>query len=87
MSATRPVTNEAERIGLRTVNGKVIRCRRGGDGSRSRIYPNGVRPIGYGVSWDPVDGETMLGDSMGIPRPAWPEGITLEDVRIYDAES
>ncbi|GJY58910.1 hypothetical protein Tco_0458802, partial [Tanacetum coccineum] len=30
------------------------------------------------VSWDPNDGETMLGlqDSMGIPRPAWPEGIT-----------
>ncbi|GKE72672.1 hypothetical protein Tco_1534713 [Tanacetum coccineum] len=34
-----------------------------------------------------VDGETMLGDSMGIPRPAWPEGITPEDVRIHAAES
>ncbi|GJV58950.1 hypothetical protein Tco_1465050 [Tanacetum coccineum] len=58
-----------------------------GDGSRSRMYPNGIRPIGYGVSWDPVDEETMLGDSMGIPRPAWPEGITLEDVRIHAAVS
>ncbi|GJX34570.1 multidrug resistance-associated protein 5 [Tanacetum coccineum] len=73
--------------GLRTVNGKVVRTRGRGDGSRSRMYPNGIRPIGYGISWDPVNGKTMLGDSMGIPRPAWPEGITLEDVRIHVAES
>ncbi|GJU35487.1 multidrug resistance-associated protein 5 [Tanacetum coccineum] len=83
----RSATNEAVRTGLRTVNGKVVRTKGRGDGSRSRMYPNGIRPIGYGVSWDPVDGETMLGDSMGIPRPAWPEGITPEDVRIHAAES
>ncbi|GKC08232.1 tetratricopeptide-like helical domain, DYW domain protein [Tanacetum coccineum] len=75
----RPTTNEAVRTWLRTINGKVVRTKGRGDGSRSRMYPNGIRPIGYGVSWDPVDGETMLGDSMGIPRPAWPEGITPED--------
>nr|GEW89042.1 hypothetical protein [Tanacetum cinerariifolium] len=46
-----------------------------GDGSKSKTYPSGIRPIGYGVSWDPVDGETML----GIP---WPVGITPEVVRI-----
>ncbi|GKF58881.1 hypothetical protein Tco_0175667, partial [Tanacetum coccineum] len=57
----RSATNEAVRTGLRTVNGKVVRTRGRGDGSRSKMYPNGIRPIGYGVSWDPVDGETMLG--------------------------
>ncbi|GJS19594.1 tetratricopeptide-like helical domain, DYW domain protein [Tanacetum coccineum] len=83
----RSATNEAVRTGLRTVNGKVVRTKGRGDGLRSRMYHNGIRPIGYGVSWDPVDGETMLGDSMGILRPAWPEGITPEDVRIHVAES
>ena len=34
-----------------------------GDGSKSSAYPHGIRPIGYGVSWDPVDGETMIGVS------------------------
>ncbi|GKB34323.1 hypothetical protein Tco_0879265 [Tanacetum coccineum] len=56
-------------------------------GSQPRNSPTMAltRPIGYGVSWDPVDGETMLGlrDSMGIPRPAWPEGIIPEDVMIH----
>ncbi|GJW07968.1 hypothetical protein Tco_1570391 [Tanacetum coccineum] len=87
MPETRSATNEAKRTGLRTVNGKVVRSKGKGDGSRSRMYPNGIRPIGYGVSWDSVDGETMLGDSMGIPRPAWPEGITPKDNRIHAAES
>ncbi|GJZ84690.1 cellulose synthase [Tanacetum coccineum] len=75
------VVGKAEKkLGLRTGKRKNdVRTRGIGDGSRSRMYPNGIRPIGYGVSWDPVDGETMLGDSMGIPRPAWPEGITPED--------
>ncbi|GKA15872.1 hypothetical protein Tco_0695619 [Tanacetum coccineum] len=31
------------------------------DGSKSRMYPHGIRPIGFGVSWDPIDGQTMLG--------------------------
>nr|GFA54789.1 hypothetical protein [Tanacetum cinerariifolium] len=26
-------------------------------------------------------------DSIGIPRPAWPKGITPEDVRIHAVES
>ncbi|GJT97555.1 hypothetical protein Tco_1093073 [Tanacetum coccineum] len=34
----------------------------------------------FGVSWDPVDEEAMLGNVMGIPAPAWPLGITLEAV-------
>nr|GEZ73753.1 hypothetical protein [Tanacetum cinerariifolium] len=38
------------------VNGKVVRTRGRGDGSRSRMYPNGIIPIGHGVSWDLVDG-------------------------------
>nr|GEW77391.1 hypothetical protein CTI12_AA006670 [Tanacetum cinerariifolium] len=44
-------------------------------------------PIGYGVSWDPINGVTMLGDSMGILRPTWLEGITPQDGRIHVAES
>ncbi|GJY94916.1 transposase, MuDR, plant [Tanacetum coccineum] len=30
---------------------------------------------GFGVSWDSIDGQTMLGmrNSMGLPRHAWPE--------------
>ncbi|GJR35974.1 hypothetical protein Tco_1211658 [Tanacetum coccineum] len=47
--------------------------------------PHGIKPIGFGVSWDPIDGQTMLGDSMGIPRPAWPEGITPQDYIIEAA--
>ncbi|GKG22234.1 hypothetical protein Tco_0387537, partial [Tanacetum coccineum] len=40
---------------LRTVNGKVVSSRVRGDGSKSRMYPCGIRPIGFGVSWDPID--------------------------------
>ncbi|GKG24587.1 hypothetical protein Tco_0395215, partial [Tanacetum coccineum] len=39
---------------LRTVNGKVLSYRGRGDGSKSRMYPFGIRPIGFGVSWDPI---------------------------------
>ncbi|GJZ58473.1 multidrug resistance-associated protein 5 [Tanacetum coccineum] len=46
---------------LRTVNGKVVSSRGRGDGSKSIMYPFGIRPIGFGVSWDPIDGQTMLG--------------------------
>ncbi|GKF20490.1 hypothetical protein Tco_0069128, partial [Tanacetum coccineum] len=72
---------------LRTVNGKVLSCRGRGDGSKSRMYPFGIRPIGFGVSWDPIDGQTMLGmhNSMGLPRHAWPEGITPQDCIIHAA--
>ncbi|GJZ53679.1 bifunctional aspartokinase/homoserine dehydrogenase I [Tanacetum coccineum] len=70
---------------LRTVNGKVVSSRGRGDGSKSRMYPFGIRPIGFGVSWDPIDGQTMLGNSMGLPRHAWPEGITPQDCIIHAA--
>ncbi|GJT51343.1 hypothetical protein Tco_0977500, partial [Tanacetum coccineum] len=26
------------------------------------MYPGRIKPIGFGVSWDPVDGEAMLGE-------------------------
>ncbi|GJZ31629.1 hypothetical protein Tco_0576676 [Tanacetum coccineum] len=32
---------------------------------------------------DPVDGEAILGNVMGIPASAWPLGITPEDYRIH----
>ncbi|GJT92872.1 hypothetical protein Tco_1081717 [Tanacetum coccineum] len=70
---------------LRTVNGKVVSSRGRGDGSKSIMYPFGIRPIGFGVSWDPIDGQTMLGNSMGLPRHAWPEGITPQDCIIHAA--
>nr|GFD12972.1 tetratricopeptide-like helical domain, DYW domain protein [Tanacetum cinerariifolium] len=57
------------------------------DGSKSKMYPGEIRPIEYGVSWDPIDGETMLGNRMGLPRAAWPAGITPEDVRIHAHQS
>nr|GEW79014.1 hypothetical protein [Tanacetum cinerariifolium] len=69
--------------GLMTVNEKVVKSRGKGDGSKSKMYPDGIRPIGYGISWDPVDGETMLGNNMGLPRAAWPAGLTPKDVRIH----
>ncbi|PWA49532.1 hypothetical protein CTI12_AA393650 [Artemisia annua] len=64
--------NSREGDGLTRVNGKLVRTRGRGDGSRARMYPQGIKPIGYGVSYDPIDGEPMLGDVIGIPRPAWP---------------
>ncbi|GKE76690.1 hypothetical protein Tco_1542810, partial [Tanacetum coccineum] len=60
---------------LRTVNGKIVRTRGIADGSRASMYLGGIKPIGFGVSWDPVDGKNV----MGIPTPAWPLGITPED--------
>ncbi|GJU96626.1 hypothetical protein Tco_1321382, partial [Tanacetum coccineum] len=70
---------------LRTVNGKVVSSRGIGGGSKLRMYPFGIRPIGVGVSWDLIDGQTMLGNSMGLPRHAWPEGITPQDCIIHAA--
>ena len=49
---------------LRTINGKIVRWRGKGDGSKAHRYPGGIKPLGYGVSWDPVDGEAMLGVSI-----------------------
>ncbi|GJU40435.1 hypothetical protein Tco_1193392 [Tanacetum coccineum] len=68
---------------LWTINGKIVRMRGKGDGSSAYMYPGGRKPIGFGVSWDPIDGEAMLGNVMGIPAPAWPLGITPEDCRIH----
>ncbi|PWA49794.1 tetratricopeptide-like helical domain, DYW domain protein [Artemisia annua] len=66
--------NSREGDGLTRVNGKLVRTRGRGDGSRARMYPQEIKPIGYGVSYDPIDGEPMLGmqDVIGIPKPAWP---------------
>ncbi|GJR85290.1 hypothetical protein Tco_0209301 [Tanacetum coccineum] len=44
-SPTKSATNEAESRGLRTINGKVVRSSGREDGSRSRMYPNEIRPI------------------------------------------
>nr|GEX92834.1 hypothetical protein [Tanacetum cinerariifolium] len=55
------------------------------DGSKSRMYPGGIRPFGFGVSWDPINGQTMLGNSMGLFRHVWPEGITPQDCIIHAA--
>ena len=55
--------NSREGDGLTRVNGKLVRTRGRGDGSRARMYPQGIKPIGYGVSYDPIDGEPMLGVS------------------------
>ncbi|GJU69631.1 hypothetical protein Tco_1255890 [Tanacetum coccineum] len=68
---------------LRTINGKVVRSREREDGSMSRMYPGDIRQIGFGVSYDPIDGETMLGNSMGLPKHAWIVGITPEDCIIH----
>nr|GFA12163.1 tetratricopeptide-like helical domain, DYW domain protein [Tanacetum cinerariifolium] len=59
----------------------AVRMRRKEDGSRAYMYPGGKKPIGFGISWDPVDGEAMLGVS--IPTLASPIGITPEDCRIH----
>ncbi|GKB01344.1 hypothetical protein Tco_0829388 [Tanacetum coccineum] len=61
----------------------TVRLRDKGYGSRACMYPGRIKPRGFGVSWDPVDGEAMLGNVMGIPAPAWPLGITPEDCRIH----
>ncbi|GJT89107.1 hypothetical protein Tco_1070824 [Tanacetum coccineum] len=63
---------------LHTVRSRGIR-----DGSRASMYPGGIKSIRFGVSWDPVDGEAMLGNVMGIPAPAWPLRITPEECRIH----
>ncbi|GKF40268.1 hypothetical protein Tco_0120329, partial [Tanacetum coccineum] len=57
-SPIKAASTESRGRGLMTVNGKVVRSRGRGDGSKSKMHPGGIRPIGYGVSWDLVDGET-----------------------------
>ncbi|GJS62952.1 hypothetical protein Tco_0677516 [Tanacetum coccineum] len=56
---------------LRIINGKVVTSRGRGDGSKSRMYPGGIRTIGFGVSWDSIDGHTMLGQQP-VPRQQQP---------------
>ncbi|GJW64231.1 hypothetical protein Tco_0116115 [Tanacetum coccineum] len=46
---------------LRTINEKIVRMRGKGDGSIAYMYPSRRVPIGFGVSWNPVDGKDMLG--------------------------
>ncbi|GJW26445.1 hypothetical protein Tco_0040256 [Tanacetum coccineum] len=74
---------------FKTINGKTVRSRGRGDGSKSSAYPHGIRPIGFGVSWDPIDGEPMLGvhqNVQGIPVPAWPYEAEPEEVEPKQAE-
>ncbi|GJZ93380.1 hypothetical protein Tco_0665445 [Tanacetum coccineum] len=79
-TAIRAVRTSGGAIKLKEVSSKGR-----GDGSKSRMYPFSIRPIGFGMSWDPIDGQTMLGSSMGLPRHAWPEGITPQDCIIHAA--
>nr|GEZ31048.1 hypothetical protein [Tanacetum cinerariifolium]GEZ31051.1 hypothetical protein [Tanacetum cinerariifolium] len=78
-------SGSSSRNKLRTINGKVVRSRGREDGSMSRMYPGDIRPIGFDVSYDPIDGETMLGihNSMGLSKHAWTIGITPEDCIIH----
>ncbi|GKC58426.1 hypothetical protein Tco_1086024 [Tanacetum coccineum] len=55
---------------LRIMNGKVVSSRGRRDGSKSRMYPGGIRPIGFS-------------NSMGLSKHAWSEGITPEDCIIH----
>nr|GEW73947.1 hypothetical protein [Tanacetum cinerariifolium] len=73
-SPTKFSTNESS--GLRTMNGNVVRSMSKGDGSRSRIYPDGIRPIGYGV-------KTIL--TLSLHTDSDPE-IKKEDEMKYSRE-
>jgi hypothetical protein len=46
---------------FKSINGKAVRSRGRSYGSRASMYPGGIKPICFGVSWDPIDGEAMLG--------------------------
>nr|GEX79946.1 hypothetical protein [Tanacetum cinerariifolium] len=52
---------------------------------RGGVYIRGNSPIKAASTKrrGRVDEETMLGNNMGLPRAAWPAGITPEDVRIH----
>ncbi|GJS39891.1 hypothetical protein Tco_0564934 [Tanacetum coccineum] len=66
---------------FKTINGKTVRSRGRGDGSKSSAYPHGIRPIGFGVSWDPIDGELMLGVHQNVQEPE-PEEVEHEQLVI-----
>ncbi|GKE14695.1 tetratricopeptide-like helical domain, DYW domain protein [Tanacetum coccineum] len=53
---------------LRTMNGKVVSSRGIWVGSKSRMYPGGIRPIGFGVFWDLINGKTMLGSEIALTQ-------------------
>ncbi|GJS69844.1 hypothetical protein Tco_0702685 [Tanacetum coccineum] len=57
-----------------------------GEGSKQRVekglvYPHGIKSIGYGVSWDPVDEETMPRVLMKFHSLTHNNGITRSDVK------
>nr|GEX06871.1 hypothetical protein [Tanacetum cinerariifolium] len=54
---------------FKTINGKTVRSEGGGDGSKYSAYSHRIRPIGFGVSWDPIDREPMLGPMPDIVQP------------------
>ncbi|GJU81436.1 hypothetical protein Tco_1283801 [Tanacetum coccineum] len=59
-----------------------VRQRGMGNGLQSSTYPHAIRPSGYGVSWDLVDEEAMVGVS--IPVPTWPYDGTPDDLLSVD---
>ncbi|GJW62948.1 hypothetical protein Tco_0114832 [Tanacetum coccineum] len=67
--------------GVRTMGGGSSRKQR----SNLRMYLGAIRPIGFRISWDPVEGKTMLWfqNSMGLLKHAWPPRIAPEDCRIH----
>ncbi|GKA00910.1 multidrug resistance-associated protein 5 [Tanacetum coccineum] len=67
------------------VSSRVLPMR--GLGTVRRMYPHGSGTIEILVYPGRIQlmVRTMLGDSMGIPRPAWPEGITPQDCIIEAA--
>ncbi|GJU23422.1 transposase, MuDR, plant, partial [Tanacetum coccineum] len=47
------------------------------------LLPNGIEPIGFGVSWDPIDGEQCWAvhqNVQGISVPTWPYKGTPADL-------
>ncbi|GJT78122.1 transposase, MuDR, plant [Tanacetum coccineum] len=70
---------------LRTINGKVVSSRGRGDGSKSIMYPFGIRPIGFSVSWDPIDGQTMLGVSI-TPQDCIIHAATQSEIALSHSQ-
>nr|GEU72246.1 tetratricopeptide-like helical domain, DYW domain protein [Tanacetum cinerariifolium] len=82
--------NRSARGGTRSTKGDKtssvssigVRCRGRGDGSRSRMYPDGIRPIGYDISWDLIDGETILGEEVLVHEHACATSTSAEKESI-----
>ncbi|GJT71795.1 retrovirus-related pol polyprotein from transposon TNT 1-94 [Tanacetum coccineum] len=73
------------RRGGASVRGNTLRKTCGSESVTNESSSNisGRKPIGFGVLWDRVDSEAMLGNVMGLHAPAWPIRITPKDCRIH----